>query len=359
MTGRLATIDLLRGVAILLVIHHHIWGGFTPASWLVDRPPYLAVLANGAYGVNLFFLLSGFVLFLPYVQAEARAVRWDEVARFYRRRGRRLLPLYYVSVAVAFLLQVGWSGPSKGALEELAFVATFLFQFSEGHFFPRLNPVLWSLGIEVAFSLLLPFLAVACLRIGMLRAVLAAVALAMLTRWIGTAWSPSLSLTNSVLGRLDDFVVGMAAAWTFVHWPPARRPWLWIASGLVTIQLACMASDAWILRHEWLRAVLVPDALSVGAFALLRGMLAPTLATPWRGIQLIGRMSYSLYLWHVVVRDQMFPLVGVRSPGRLALYFVLLFGFSALTYRFVEFRHERDWRTLFRIPRASPALGSR
>ena len=357
---RLGSVDALRGIAILLVIHHHMFGGFTPIGWhaptVAGHPvPLFAVLANGAYGVNLFFLLSGFVLVLPHVHAQRESLRADEVWRFYRRRARRLLPLYYVSVAVAYLAHAGLSWPTRRALRELALTGTFLFQFSEGHFFPSFNPVLWSLAIEISFSVLLPFLAVTLLRVGAARVVATAVVVAMLTRWYGTATGPSLAIINSAIGRLDDFAVGMAAAAALVRWAPPKRALAWIVGGLGILQLGFMLADSLALSGFTVaRAVLPAELVSLGGFVLLRGMLAaeqtgapvaPAL------LQLIGRMSYSLYLWHLVARDAMFHSADDLTALWLAAYFILLFSVSALTYRFVEFGHEPDWRGLFRVRR--------
>src|SRR5580700_65219 len=98
---QLAAISGLRGVAIALVIFYHVLaGGVTPQALNVSLfgvtlslSPFLT---NGWTGVNLFFVLSGFVLFLPYAQHRRSMATLGDRLRFYRRRAWRLLPLFYV-----------------------------------------------------------------------------------------------------------------------------------------------------------------------------------------------------------------------------------------------------------------------
>ncbi len=336
MTARLTAVDVLRGCAILLVVQHHLFGGFTRLPTYMAHPWLFAVPANGYYGVNLFFVLSGFVLFLPSVRADRRVLVWNDVARFYRRRAWRLFPLYYASVVVAFLLATGWTWPSGRLWWTLGLVVSFLFQFSRWQFFPSFNPVLWSLAVEVSFSVLVPFLAVLCLRIGIWRVVPAAVASAAAVRALGVALGVSLPMTDGVLGRLDDFVVGMAAAWTYARGTPPRRPFAWLVFAIVTLQLGCMLADVWRVGGQtFARVVCIPVLLDAGMFALLRGALALSWTSRWRPLEAVGRMSYSLYLWHVVIRDQMFAVWG-REPLRGARYLLVLFAVSAATYRWIE-----------------------
>lgn len=350
MAERLAAIDLLRGVAIIFVLFHHLYAGFVRWPILLEHPILLAIPANGFYGVNLFFVLSGFVLFLPIVRRGAAPVGPAELARFYRRRARRLLPLYYLSVAVAFALAVGWAWPSTEQWRTLAGVVTFAFQFDGARFFPRFHPVVWSLAVEVSFSILLPFLAALWLRLPTWALLGAIVVGTTVTRCVGLASGPSVSLVSGLPGRLDDFAAGMAAAWIYVHWPPALRPWRWIAAGLVLVQVACVTSDA-AATMLILRMTIVPWLLAAGFFAILHGAVAVARPTSWRPLQVIGRMSYSIYLWHVILRDQMIPFEPFVPRSSAVPYLITLLVISMVSYRWIEFGHVRDWRALFLLRR--------
>jgi len=352
MAARLAAIDLLRGVAIVFVLFHHLYAGFVRSPILLEHPILLAIPANGFYGVNLFFVLSGFVLFLPIVRRGVAPVGRQELVRFYLRRARRLLPLYYLSVAVAFALAVGWAWPSAAQWRTLAGVVTFAFQFE--NFFPRFHPVLWSLAVEVSFSILLPFLAALWLRLPRWALLGAIVVGTTVARCVGLASGPSVPLVSGLPGRLDDFAAGMAAAWIYEHWPPPSRPWRWIAAGLVLVQVGCVASDA-AATMLVLRMTIVPWLLAAGFFAILRGALAAARPASWRPLQVIGRMSYSIYLWHVILRDQMIPFEPFAPRPSVVPYLIALLVISMASYRWIEFGHVRDWRALFllREPRSA------
>lgn len=333
-SDRLGAIDLLRGIAILLVLNHHLYGGFVRARFFVDHPILMAIPANGAYGVNLFFALSGFVLFLPIAQSGRQSLGWFDLCRFYRRRARRLLPLYYLSVAVAFVLAAGRQWPTGEQWRTLAEVVTFGFQFDRARFFPSFNPVLWSLAVEVSFSLVLPFLAALWLRVPTVPLFATIVLGTTATRVIAMQAGPSLPLAAGLLGRLDDFAIGMAAAWLFVHRPPTGRPWLWIAGGLLSFQLGCMTSEYWLVtRNGTLYATAVHWLVALGSFALMRGALVVVRPTSVRLVQLAGRMSYSLYIWHVILRDQMIPTGPFVTPSPVLPYLAVLIAVSAVTYR--------------------------
>ena len=98
----------LRGLSILAVIYHHMFAERTPAGTGAIRVggltllPY-APLANGFLGVNLFFILSGFVLYLPYASGRRTMARGEDYRRFYVHRFQRIMPLYYLFVAVALV----------------------------------------------------------------------------------------------------------------------------------------------------------------------------------------------------------------------------------------------------------------
>jgi peptidoglycan/LPS O-acetylase OafA/YrhL len=170
--GRIGVIDGLRGLAICLVVFFHVFINFTPPGyqtvWLGDMEihPY-SLLSNGWVGVNLFFVDSGFVLFLPFANSERHIASWADIRQLYIRRAWRLLPLYYVVLLSGFLLAVLLKRWAYVTPLEIITCLTCTFPFHSSTWVPSSNMVLWSLGVEVWFSLSFPFLVLAIARYGL------------------------------------------------------------------------------------------------------------------------------------------------------------------------------------------------
>jgi peptidoglycan/LPS O-acetylase OafA/YrhL len=359
--SRLHAIDFLRGVAILAVIWHH-------ASSLVVYPPsmvpeifrWVPWLRGGWFGVNLFFILSGFVLYLPYAQSRRHMEGWPDASGFARHRASRLLPLYYSSTALLLVFNF-WPSSASEATTQVLSLATLTFGFSTATFFPKPNWVLWSLAVEVWFTVFFVLLAVAMRRYPRVPLAVAVLSMSLFVRWVGTVWAaadiPGHQLNpvrDSVLGRLDDFFVGMLlAAWyarraTYAL-PGAGRRLALIAGG---IALATLAPLSWelnavgIVTAKW-PVIFANNAIQAGTAMVLVALLGKPATGPRHyavlGVELLGMMCYSLYVWHGVVMARVMPSL---SASGVLLYAVALLTVSALSYRYIEFGRVRNWRQL-------------
>ncbi len=364
---RLPAIDALRGVAFLAVLYHHVFGVFTPPGFRsVDWYGHLllpfAPLSNGWLGVNLFFILSGFVLFAPYEAGSRTMVTKRHVLAFYRRRAKRLLPLYYFVSLLCFSFLVPASAKQWSSLFMLVTVS---FNFTKD-FFPVSNWVLWSLGIEIWMSIAFPLLVLGARRFGIWKLAVFVELLALVTRIAGNhpqfylPLSPVLNFVkDSVIGRLDDFVVGMAMAYLYRRLRSRGRPLpatqiaLSLGLGLLAIYATAVGWDA--VRLQRLDRAFIPFTnvlfqlgcvLSVTALLLLRGPIARAIANPV--LQILGMMCYSLYVWHGVVKLSVLGIDGLFTAAQLGMFLVILVAISALSYRYIEFGHVRDARSLFR-----------
>lgn len=357
---RLAPINGLRGIAILAVVYFHVVCGLWPASAVpVWASP---LLTNGWTGVNLFFILSGFVLFLPYAAGERSMQTPRDRLGFYRRRALRLMPLFYVAVIGQWLVTAAQGGSTKDFFP----VLSLAFIFDPGAFTPTFNTALWSIGVEIAFSVLFPFLVEMAGKRHLGRLLAGVLALALVMRIAGIHRNPALNgatfNSDMFLCRLDEFVLGMMVARLYVSKRlPARAGWCALAG---TILVGC----AWIGFDQVLRGGLPPlsravlnDVLDAGLFfvicaALIRGHgLASILA--WRPLQVLGMMCYSIYIWHTPLLGWLMPHRTTMPPAAfvsaLAVFAVVTLALAAFTYRFVEFRRIRDWRSLFLLPPAT------
>ncbi|WP_322480936.1 acyltransferase, partial [Thermogemmatispora sp.] len=152
-------LDGVRALACLAVLVFHVnWTTYHQHLWQpLHQPLVSSFLLVGSTGVTLFFILSGFLLFLPYVGALLSEERpWPSVRRFYLRRALRIWPAYYVSLFILITLwQPQYWQPAHW--RELLLFVTF-FMDSTPETFRKINGPYWTLAIEWQFYLLLPLL---------------------------------------------------------------------------------------------------------------------------------------------------------------------------------------------------------
>jgi peptidoglycan/LPS O-acetylase OafA/YrhL len=364
--AKLDVINGLRGFALAGVIWHHLFGlYFKPGSAVAldPAPEGGFFLSYGWIGVQLFFVLSGFVLYLPYAEGRARLATGADAVAFYRRRAARLLPLYYLVVLLCLVFN---QSPPEGAKfgAELVSMGLVLFPFTGHGFEPYLNPPLWSLGVEIWFSVLFPVVVLALQRFGALRLIAATLVIGCASRALGLILEPgaaALPLTTGLSANLEVFAAGMVLAQWYVN--RAARPLLLAYPLPVAAIGGVLVAAAIGAKHAALPGtpVLFPDLLTLGLSLAIAGLLAlktgPVRAVfANRPIQLVGMMCYSLYVWHEPLLRHVFqadiaPLDGLAET--LPVYLTLLAGVGALSYRFIEFGRVADWRTLFLIQPAA------
>jgi peptidoglycan/LPS O-acetylase OafA/YrhL len=321
------------------------------------------VASSGFLGVNLFFVLSGFVLYLPYVTGARRIDETGAVVRFFRHRLRRLYPLYLFVTIVSLLFML--VSPTIRQLVIWAILhVTVLFPFHPKTFLPSANWVMWSLGLEFWFSALFPVLVWLAQRYSIAKVLAVSVGLGLIVRAIGYADAlPALRsagdtyfLSNSIPGRLDDFVFGMLAASLFVKRAPQRH-------ATVIVRLAVAAVLTITVFHLWalwtrreiptvsasLFSLPLNIALTLVILESARFRVLRTILESW-GLRLLGMMCYSLYLWHgvVLVRlgDASFTVAGYTT------YVCAILLLSWFTYRYIEFSHVKTFRDVLPRPLA-------
>ncbi len=360
----LPELEALRGVAIaLVVVFHtdaflHFW--HRPNA---TAPPSLfyALVRGGNTGVSLFFVLSAFLLTLPWC-LPGRTV---SVRRYTARRALRILPLYYAAVAAGVLVNATQLADLVHALPYVFFLNGLtplgvpLSPFSE---------VWWSLATEVQFYVVLPVL---MLLAGgrhtrwLAGALLIGWAIAYVT-WMARLWSPAtivgyLRLNASLFGRAPFFLCGMAAAYAYARHgaaitarlaasPLARRGGADCA--LLTVGLALAALLRWALplgrvAARPLLAWHAVEALLWTAVVLLV-LVAPLRMRPLlrhRALIRLGVLSYSLYILHIpVIAPALARLRGTVPLGGWNRYSLAVAGglwlvciaCSAITYRLIE-----------------------
>lgn len=357
MQGRLQEINGLRGLAILAVVWHHIVWAVLPngAPALFGYSTYL-ILANGWIGVNLFFVLSGFVLYLPYATGKRQFQARSDVGEFYKHRFFRLAPAYYLSLVVILAFTYKTADYSGRYLFSLM-TATYV--FSPDWFSPKVNWALWSIGTEAVFSLVLPLLVVLIKRYGIGRVTAAMVAFALITRivtrlMIPLHYGPDWIQDALLAGRIDEFALGMLVAKLYVD-GKLPRPGVHLLVGAVALILAALYLHTAV--HAGMAPALampfVNNVLDAGLILLLihaiGGKSISAHVLSFRPLQVAGMACYSLYLWHYPLVEALGIHQGTATTGGLIMFAGSLLLLSGMTYRYVEFRVVSDWRQLFLI----------
>ena len=319
-SGRfIAEIDGLRAVAILSVVAFHVHNTFFPAnplppSWGDGPRAYVSyAIHNGWFGVQLFFVISGFILALPFAERHLRGGERVDLRRYLWRRVTRLEPPYLISLAVLFATQIWFMHADvRTLLPHLAAHAGYVHNLVYGELgtpgYVAVNHVAWSLEIEVQFYLLAPLMCAVFTVPGPAwrrRAiVVAAIAGGIVLERV--AWTPMLPLT--IAGQLRWFLIGLLLAdFYLTTWREAQRTARWDAIGGIVwfagpIALTARPISLWVM----------PVIVFAGYAAAFRGrQLNRLFAHPW--IAALGGMCYSIYLYHVWLIEAARRLVD-RSP---------------------------------------------
>lgn len=356
----------LRGVAALWVALYHGWQAFGAPRLSIAGFDGAAWLAAGYVGVDLFFVLSGFLLGLPLARALQERGAAQALRTFWWRRCLRVLPAYWAQIAVllgVLAWQGAWPEPSALSIGSHLLLATNLVPFQVA----LLNPVYWSLPVEWNFYIILPLLiwAIARLRWPLALACVLFVAVCYRLACLDTVFDvPPESLLSWWAGsihqlpaRLDQFVLGMAAAALVGRgWGGGKLGDRW----LVGAMLGLLAYTAWIgtrgdiysrVELPWVLLQFTVLALLFAALCVAAGgdsAWARRLLSP-RPLVYLGTISYSLYLWHLpILHWQQAWDLGERlgTPGAVLAIAALIIVVSSLSYRwfeqpFIAWAHQR------------------
>jgi peptidoglycan/LPS O-acetylase OafA/YrhL len=323
----MASIDGLRGLAALSVFVFHGWLYTMPEPLASNRSTVGDYAAHELrLGLVLFFVLSGFLLSRPWFAAALDERRPPDLRRYLRARVARIVPAYYAALIGSIVLLWGLGGtpglrlPPAGELP-LFFVFA---QNTSPASVMKLNPPMWSLGVEVSFYALLPAIGWLATRLPARRRAQALVPLALLALGVAWNWSTAgrglgMTFSKSLAAMLPYFALGMLAALALHEGRPAARTRrTMICAGLLLVvadaTVKAVVPAAGIEATAYFSTT--RDIASAAGCALIIGAVASGPRSRVLGSRLLsglGVISYGFYLWHVPV------LVFLRGHGLLPL----------------------------------------
>ncbi|MEU9357569.1 acyltransferase [Streptomyces sp. NPDC048301] len=358
---RAPALDGLRAFAALLVIALHvgIYSGQVASSWLGvgEGGPLGPVISRFTVGVPIFFVLSGLLLYRPWANAARAGLPRPSTARYLWHRALRILPAYW-AVALAALLWFGRDTLTEAWPALRTFLLLHIYQHDP---IPTGIPQTWSLATEVSFYAVLPLLAWGLhplLRRGRTGAVLGVLAVVETVTLATVVATHTASAGPYPLAQLwlpeyaGYFAAGIALAViaSGKRRPPAlvRSPWLCWGVALAAYALVSTPLTGTTARYPTVAEALWEHALYlVVAVALVAPLaLADSANGPAAVLRRplpawLGRISYGLFLWHMVVVEGWLRVTGQRAgtadfrvlfPVTVVLTTVL----AALTHHLVE-----------------------
>jgi peptidoglycan/LPS O-acetylase OafA/YrhL len=321
------SLDGLRGFAVLIVIASHV--------------NLFGMRGQGAMGVWLFYILSGFLLTRILLAKLPDSLGARGLAKYFIRRIARILPLYYLTLTLVMLVE---QRGSHWLFRHFAFLQ------ADGHF--------WSIPQEELFYVLLPFLAgtvvVAARAVRAVPAFVVASLLALAMSFL----LPRITLQGN--GKAlpfygDVFVIGFACAFAArtkavsAFLASTRFHWLLDVGSVLVVLLLLFTSPE---HARWYRTAVGLDTTSFGwthpsvsgllcaillAASLKRGTWANRVFA-WRPLRAIGVLSFSLYLYHPLVQNAL-THIGLPRAGWIA--FVALLALCTIVALAIEAFIER------------------
>lgn len=304
--------------------------------------------------VALFFALSGFLLWRPHA-AHARGLgQAQPILRYFWSRAVRILPAYWVVVTLVLLFLPNTGSSWRVWAANLSLTQVFVpLTLTEG------MTQMWSLSVEVAFYLVLPLIAVSMLglrgdRARFRRPVLFVVALASLSwAFIPVSTPDAIHHDNWLPGYFAWFAAGMLLA----EYSTSSRTWMHrvmghrvFAASIAVVAFALsatpLAGPEGLVRPEpWQFAVKVTLG-AILAFAMLSPLVLADEGRKHRVLEhpvtlALGRWSYGIFIWHLVVLAMVFPVFGlIPFSGHFLLVLVVTVGLSipvaAASYALIE-----------------------
>ncbi len=336
--NRIKVIDGFRTIAVLGVLWAHIWmfAGTPPGELLgIDLAKLISFFGTG---VDLFFVISGFCMYLMYVSRKPDFT-FNYYLTYLKKRWLRIAPAFYAAIIVYGLISVGFNVMLFNwgyALKHALFIKNLF------HDITLYAPHFWSLCTEWHFYIVLPLIVFGIHQFSFYRTIIVIVFCCLLFRWL--IWIPNVDPFNvinySIANRLIEFLVGIVAARIYLD---KRKEWIFhsvkgLILGVAIAFTGRLLMSAGLQERADLvgivaRTINLP-LLSFGyALVIINALQVNTWFSSLMGSSVfttIGKYSYSMYLWHWVVAENLTRYVIKEWQDSSFLMVNLLFVLSVL-----------------------------
>lgn len=350
MKNRVPWLDVCRALAICLVMLSHGRG------FLIPIAPWAQTFKFGGFlGVELFFVLSGFLIgsiMISKVEASNSSFAW--IPNFWSRRWFRTVPNYVLFVAINFLLLFSIR---PDMMPNLLMYLTFTQNLAWQH--PGFFPEAWSLAVEEIFYLITPLVVGAFLlvlkkpRLAVLGSALTILLCSVSARgYVVLTANPTFDdgVRKISLLRLDALMVGVLVAWAYAYLWQWRRVFQRVALCLIPLfvfSIYVVAQPDTVLNQSVFFRIFIFNIASLGCAALIvLGMNAKPLLVLDRVVSRIARWSFSAYLTNLPVLLAIRYFLPVPTPLIGVLFWALYVGLTFLSAFLIYELYERKFMAL-------------
>lgn len=304
-TNFIPVIDGFRFFAIGTVVLYHLNTHFGRVIASEVEPSYVSdsllqsILRQGGVGVNVFFVISGFILALPFARHYLNGSRAVRIKGYLIRRLTSLEPPYVISLTLFLGAHIFMLGESLREMMPHYLASLFYvhgFVYDE---WSTINPVAWSLEVEVQFYLLAPLLAMVFkIRGPVLRrtVIITLILASILHRHFNYEWIEDWHLRKSILMHFHEFFIGFLLTEVFiVNWQngSVSKSFLWDLIGIAAMAALFVWNDPFHLSETFI----FTTSLFLAFASIFRGPLLNRIySNPM--IVIIGGMCYTIYLLH-------------------------------------------------------------
>ena len=369
--GSIDALDGLRTLAIVLVLFRHAMKAMEPqvgsafelsvpwGSWNAAIP-----MMNGWMGVDLFFVLSGFLIGSHLIRRRD-SFSWSSLGRYFGARALRIVPTYFAAIG---LVAIGFFPLYKPLSQDVTASVIWHLLFLQDYLPSDLIVAFWSLGVEEKFYIVAPLLIIGTGRLGRLRVRMIAygvlLVLPMLFRWLTlqsiefdfTSYRAYFETFRSPFHlTFEGLLIGVICAEIFAcqicrqRYGRIAKHMLLLGSTIIAVHLVPVNLMAQITLYDIL---LQPMLLSIGFGLILLAMALINPKTGWAAsrFSLIGaRLSYSLYLAHMaLIPAAMVPalLSGTQGLALFGIFFIAFIALSVIASLALHFAVEKPFLQL-------------
>lgn len=364
---QLNELDGIRAIAVLMVVFYHFWVVSGQPNLII---PFTTIdvtflISSGSIGVDLFFVLSGFLLFMSFARSYYEGTNAPKYLNYMKRRLLRILPAYYLSIFLVITLDQTYFISNLNGLKHVVYHILFIHNFSiDTH--GSINGVFWTLAIEMQFYLILPLISRWFYGKKNIITLPIFIFIAVFYRYFvfhnlsifgqpvihdGFNWSLFI-YSRQLPGCIDEFAIGMTICNIWMYFKHNKTDnkiakITKISNVICILGTIAIISVLYLLSKTNLYSEHITSYVANTIIALSFGLLI--LGTIFNNklfkrifstsfMRIIGILGYSIYIWHLYLANKIAQVPYIANCQNVKfrfLYMTLICGSITLIYSLV------------------------